>query len=222
MIGAAIVILAVIVFVYLQSRPLPTPSVSGYVQITHDGDPKFLVGTDGSRLYLYEFASEGGVAAQVSATGGEVARVSVPIPTMVSMSVSPDGSSLLVADEIGQTSFHGPLWSVPVLGGSPRKVGNIDSQSAAYSPDGQIIVYGLGNDLFRAKSDGSEPRKLASFPDMTFDPVWSPDGSVIRIRVGGGPSNQGELWEIAADGSNASRNGTSPGWNVRFASDRLV
>ena len=32
--------------------PLPVPKVSNYVQLTHDGQPKALVGTDGSRLYL--------------------------------------------------------------------------------------------------------------------------------------------------------------------------
>src|SRR6516165_4793564 len=34
-------------------RPQPVPKVSNYVQLTHDGQPKELVGTEGSRLYLY-------------------------------------------------------------------------------------------------------------------------------------------------------------------------
>ena len=40
------------VLAYLFTRPLPVPKVSNYVQLTHDGEPKQLVGTDGSRLYL--------------------------------------------------------------------------------------------------------------------------------------------------------------------------
>ena len=39
---------------------------------------------------------------------------------MTLLAVSPDGGTLLVADEVGQTAFHGPLWALPVLGGSPR------------------------------------------------------------------------------------------------------
>jgi hypothetical protein len=38
--------------VYYWTRPAPVPQVSNYKQLTHDGEPKFLVGTDGSRLYL--------------------------------------------------------------------------------------------------------------------------------------------------------------------------
>jgi serine/threonine protein kinase len=94
---------------YLESRPLPTPSVSGYVAVTHNGTLKYLTGTDGARLYFDEVASQGAGIAQVSATGGEVAQVQIPTPTMRLMDVSPDGSTLLVADEVGQTAFRGPL-----------------------------------------------------------------------------------------------------------------
>jgi eukaryotic-like serine/threonine-protein kinase len=207
-----LVLLGVALLFYFQSRPLPTPSVSDYLPITHDGNLKGLVGTDGSRLYLDEFASEGRMAAQVSAAGGEVARVSVPSPTMVPLDVSPDGATLLVADEVAGTAFHGLLWSVPVLGGSPRKLGDIDAQAAAFSPDGQGIVYSLANDLFVAKSDGSEPHKLASLPGPVFDPAWSPNRSVIRFRIGGGAKSHGVIWEVAADGTNPRP--LFPGWHA--------
>ena len=210
-IGAGAVALAAIVLGYLDSRPLPPPSVSGYVPVTHDGNSKSLVGTDGSRLYLDEFATEGGVVAQVSATGGEVARVSLPAPTMAPLAVSPDGATLLVADEVGQTAFHGPLWSVPVLGGSPRKLGDTAAQAASFSPDGQKIIYADGNDLKVANSDGSEPHKLVSLPDLPVESAWSPDGSVIRFRLGGGMSFIGALWEVASDGTNLHP--LLPGWH---------
>lgn len=209
--GTGVLVLAAAIVVYFQARPLAPPSVSGYVPVTHDGNPKYLVGTDGARLYLGEFAAEGGVVAQVSATGGDVARVSVPAPTMAPLAVSPDGATLLVADEVGQTAFHGPLWSVPVLGGSARKLGEIDTPSAAFSPDGQMIAYCSGNDLFVAKSDGGESRKLLSLPDAVFDPVWSPDTKSIRFRLGGGFNSLGSLWEVAADGTNP--HALFPGWH---------
>jgi hypothetical protein len=40
------------VLAYLWTRPEPVPRVSNYVQLTHDGQPKGLVGTDGLRLYV--------------------------------------------------------------------------------------------------------------------------------------------------------------------------
>ena len=199
-------------FIYLQSRPLPVPTVSGYVPVTHDGNPKYLVGTDGARLYFADITSEGPVIAQVSASGGEVAHVPVPAPTMFLLAVSPDGATLLVADEVGQTAFRGPLWALPVLGGSPRRLGATAGQAAAYSPDGRMIAYSDGKDLFTAKSDGAESHKLISLPDLVFDLAWSPDGTVIRFRVGGFTTTQGSLWQVSVDGTNLHP--LLPGWRT--------
>ena len=207
-----VAVLVVAAFVYLQSRPLPQPKVSGYVQVTHDGNLKHLVGTDGSRIYLNEFTSGGWRVAQVSSSGGEVAPVPVPAPTMFLLAVSPDGATLLVDDEVGQTAFHGPLWAVPMLGGSPRRLGEAAGQDATWSPDGQMIVYCDGHDLWLAKSDGSEPRKLVSAPDQTLDPAWSPDGGVIRLRVGGGITRRGSLWQVSVNGKDLHP--LLPAWHV--------
>jgi len=194
--GLAVVAL----LVYVESRPLAPPRVSGYVQITHDGNAKYLVGTDGSRLYFNESGSAHRIW-QVSSSGGEVAQVPVPAPTMAPLAVSPDGATLLVADEVGQTAFRGSLWGLPVLGGPGRRLGDKAGNAAAWSPDGQMIVYVDGRDLFLAKSDGSEGRKLVSAPDAATDPVWSPDGTTIRYRVGGALATRGTLWQVSVDGT---------------------
>ena len=198
--GLALIVLAGLA--YVASRPLPVPSVSGYVAITHDGNRKSIVGTDGARLYVGEFSSEGNLFGQVSANGGEVAKVPLPTATMAQLAVSPDGSTLLAADWVGQTAFHGPLWAVPVLGGSPRKLGNAAAQVGEFSPDGQTIAYGDGNDLDLINSDGTGQRKLISLPATVFDPAFSPDGSVIRFRVGGNIFGAGALWEVSLNGKN--------------------
>ena len=208
--GLGLAVLALLA--YLASRPLPAPSVSGYSAVTHDGYVKGLVGTDGARLYFNEFPSEGPAIAQVSITGGEVAHVPVPAPTMLLLEVFPDGATLLVADEVGQTSFQGPLWGLPVLGGSPRRLGDIKAQAAACSPDGQTIVYAEGKDLFLAKIDGGQSRKLVSLPDFAFDLAWSPDGKMIRFRISDVLAGQGSLWEIAANGANL--HALLPGWRT--------
>jgi serine/threonine protein kinase/Tol biopolymer transport system component len=208
--GFSLVVIASLI--YLQSRPLPVPTVSGYVPVTHDGDPKYLAGTDGARLYFGDFPSEGPVIAQVSASGGDVAHVPVPAPTMLLLAVSPDGATLLVADEVGQSSFRGPLWALPVLGGSPRRLGATAGQAAAYSPNGLLIAYSDGKDLFTAKSDGAESHKLISLPDVVYDPAWSLDGTLIRFRVGGFSNTQGSLWQVSVDGTNLHP--LLPGWRT--------
>ena len=196
--GLGLVVIALLI--YFQSRPLPPPKVSAYVQVTHNGSQKRLIGTDGARFYFNEYASTGSGIAQVSGSGGEVARVPVPAPTMWLLAVSPDGARLLVVDEVG-TASNGPLWALPVLGGSPRRLGEAVGQAAAWSPDGQMIVYANGHDLFLAKSDGAEPHKLVSAPDQAFDPVWSPDGTVIRFSVGGHVAPQRSVWQVSINGT---------------------
>jgi hypothetical protein len=212
---AASVIIAVVALVYAQSRPVLPPAVSGYVPITHDGNPKWLVGTDGARLYFGELPASGAILAQVSTSGGEVARVPAAAATMSPLDVSPDGSALLAADEIGPTSFSGYLWEVPVLGGSARKLGNAFGHAAASSPDGKMIVYAKERDLFVANRDGSQPYKLITLPDPANELVWSPDGRAIRFRVGaaGPPSRPGALWEVSVDGKNLHAL-LAPGWRT--------
>jgi eukaryotic-like serine/threonine-protein kinase len=196
-VGGGLGFLVIALLIYFQSRPLPPPKVSGYVPVTHDGMPKILVGTDGARLYFNE--TYAGIA-EVSVAGGEVVHVSVPAPTMFLLAVSPDGATLLMANELGATEFTGPLWEVPVLGGSSRRLGEAAGQAAAWSPDGQMIAYANGYDLFVAKSDGTEPHKLVSAPDQPFYPAWSPDGTTIRFTTG---RTGGSLWQVAVNGTDA-------------------
>jgi eukaryotic-like serine/threonine-protein kinase len=204
-------LVVIALLVYFQSRPLPPPKVSGYVPITRDGNLKILVGTDGARLYFNEFSSAGLSVAQVSSSGGEVARVPVPATTPVLLGVSPDGATLLIADVLG-TRFKGPLWGVPALGGSPRRLGDTVGQSAAWSPDGQMIVYANGSDLFLANRDGTDSRKLVTAPDVALDPAWSPDGTVIRFSVGGPSPLPSSLWQVSINGT--SLHPMFPAWHT--------
>jgi Tol biopolymer transport system component len=97
-----------------------------------------------------------------------------------------------------------------VLGGSPRRLGDITAQAAAWSPDGQTIVYADGSALFLANSDSGESHKLVSMPSSIFEPAWSPDGTTIRFRAGGDFSSQGTLWEVSVKGKNPHP--LLPGW----------
>jgi serine/threonine protein kinase/WD40 repeat protein len=200
-------------FIYLQSRPLPIPAVSGYVPITHDLNQKELVGTDGTRLYFNDYAPAGTEVAQVSVSGGEVAPISVPSPTMQLLSVSPDGATLLMYDPVGATQFQAPLWEVPVLGGSASRLGEAVGHIGVWSPDGQTLAYINGRDLFLAKHDGSEPRKFFRFPGMAFYPSWSPDGAEIRLTIlAERGSWMDSLWQVPISG--ADPHPLLPAWHT--------
>ena len=138
--------------------------------------------TDGTRLYFVD--GQTGLS-QTSVTGGETVAIPTTIQNAAFVSLfdlSPNRSELLLASYQG-TTYGGPLWTVPVLGGSPRQLGNLEAHSAAWSPDGARIAYSKGNEIFLAKSDGSEPRRLLITAGTSGDLRWSPDGTILRFTV---------------------------------------
>ncbi|HVO62123.1 MAG TPA: protein kinase, partial [Terriglobales bacterium] len=202
---ALTVLLGVCVVAYFWMRPAHVPRVSNYVQLTHDGQQKYLVGTDGSRLYL-GIGSPAYYSAEMSISGGIPTRIPVASPQMAPLGLSPNGSELLVVDGTGDP-LKGPLWSTPILGGSPRRLAQTEGQDAAWSPFGTMLAYTNENSLFVAKADGTEAHKLITMENTRFmySPVWSPDESHLRFNA------KGFLWEVGVDGGNLHR--VLPGWN---------
>jgi eukaryotic-like serine/threonine-protein kinase len=208
---AAVLLGILLAGVYWLSRPPAKPQVTGMVQLTDDGHAKDgALLTDGSRVYFREGSWD---RAQVSVHGGEVAPVtSISLPQALPLDISPDGSEFLVA-QLTTSADQAPLWIAPVLGGSPRRVGNlmVNSfvpaggpllQTAAWSPDMQRIAFARGNDLYTAMPDGSDVKELASLPGEGFAVHWSPNGSHLGITVLNTKTGAHSLWELGADGTN--------------------
>jgi serine/threonine protein kinase/Tol biopolymer transport system component len=185
--------------------PVAPLKIGRSAQITNDGRGKVLAGTDGSRLYLQYTSSvvaQSSPIGQVPSSGGEVAPIAVPSVSMQILSVAPDGASLLVSDEPG-TAFDGPLWALPVLGGAPRRLAEAKGHAGAWSPDGRRLVFAKGNELFLAKSDGTEPESLGTLEGWPSAIQWSPDASVLRLTLKDQKTNATSLWEVGANGRNA-------------------
>jgi serine/threonine protein kinase/Tol biopolymer transport system component len=198
---------------YRYLAPLPSLQVGSSAQITNDGRAKLLAGTDGSRLYLQYTTSvvaNSSPIGQVSVAGGEVAPIAAPTLSMQILSVSNDGASLLVSDEPG-TAFDGPLWALPVLGGSPRRLGDAMGHAGAWSPDGRRLVFAKGGELFIANSDGTDSQSLATTTGWPSALRWSADGSLLRFTLKDQKTNATALWETTVDGK-ISRP-LLPGWH---------
>ena len=209
--GAALIVAAVLAFLF---RPaLPPPRITGSTQVTNDGHDKYRMVTDGSRIYFSSLSGLNSSLYQVSTAGGDTVAVQTSISNPNVLDISPDRSELLVASCVGELEDC-PLWILPVLGRSPRRLGNVVASwgAAAWSPDGREVVYAQANSLYRAKIDGTEWRKIVSVATggTPYWPRWSPDGSRLRFSVQTQTSGT-SLWEVAADGNNLHP--LLSGWN---------
>ncbi len=212
-IGAAA--LAVVAVVAWLLRPsLPPPRITGSTQITHDGLPKTFGGqltatvlTDGPRLFVQESVGGHFVVAQVSASGGETVPIPTPFQNVGLDNISPDKSELLIGTFTG-VELEQPLWAVPVLGGSPRRLGNVVATDGTWMPNGDLLV-ARGNDLQVVNPETNATHKFASLPDFTYWLRWSPDGRSLRFTVSEATGGV-HLWEVKADGSRMHR--LLPNW----------
>ncbi len=176
-------------------RPWPIPRVSAYTQLTNDGRMKGLLGTDGVRLYFYE---TGHWISQVAVGGGEPAVLPMPSPTFKVFDLAPDGASLLAIDVA--TYGEGPVWSVPIPGGPPHRIGSLTASWATWSSDGGRIAYAKHGDLFVAQSDGSVSRRVTTVAGGIARIAWSPDGRRIRFTVYDDQRHLQNLREVSLDG----------------------
>jgi Tol biopolymer transport system component/DNA-binding winged helix-turn-helix (wHTH) protein len=209
-IGAAIVCGAGF---WIFHRPMPSPHITDYIQLTHDSKFKEVAATDGNRIYVNLLETDAVLQAPI--TGGELAPIPIqfpgeerPIPGLAPgdfpfvYDLSKDGSTFLCA---GPTYS---LWSVTTTGNLIRLLGT--AQGAAWSPDGRNIVYTWRGDIFLMRSDGTDSRMLVpskAFPDASqsnSDLSWSPNGSHIRF------TRDHELWEVSPSGSDLRS--LLPGW----------
>ena len=207
-------VVAAMAGVYYSSQNAPAPKVENYVQLTHDGAPKTLIGTDGSRLFLNLAAADYVGLSEMSVSGGDPSKTLIlPSKSMFPVALSPDGANLLVIDGRGIPPT-GPLWSVPVLGASPRRLGDIEAQDAVWSHDGNKLAYTNGRDLFVAEADGTGARKVVSMEDggLLFNPVFSPDGNGLRFNAQASIGTPSTLWDVASKGGKLHR--VTPDWNV--------
>jgi DNA-binding winged helix-turn-helix (wHTH) protein/Tol biopolymer transport system component len=206
---AAIIIAGILAtFAWYLHPPLPPPRITGYSQITHDGHQKVLVGTDGTRLYFNQMSGPSLAAsiAEVAISGGGTAQVPVPIPDPLLLDVSPDGSDFLIYSDSAKLPGT-TLWNVRILGGSKRRLTDLDGDSAcaAFSPDGNSAAYAQQLDIYVVRSDGTEAHKLVSTGNDVCHIVWSPDGGAIRFTM------KDRSWEVSSNGSGLHE--VIPGWH---------
>jgi eukaryotic-like serine/threonine-protein kinase len=224
--AASALVLAAVIAAFLLARPLPPPRVLALNQITSDHQEKSPpILTDGSRLYLNTGTYPLRKPYQTSTTGGESIQLPIELTNPSLLDTSPDGSKLLV----GSHSYNpyafkaDTLWTTPVLGGSPTRLGDLVVGDAAWSPDGQQLVYckEKEKELGVARSDGTGPHTLLTLTGIPSFPRWSPDGKKIRFTLEPvllfnwsrftTQMPESSLWEVSIDGTRLHP--LLPGWH---------
>ena len=204
---AAVIMATVAMLTYIWERGSAVPTVSNYVQLTRDGHEKWLVGTDGARLYLGLGNSDSPKIGEISVVGGDVRILPTPpAANMIPLDLSSDGSELLAVDGKG-SPYHGKLWSLHVPVGAPSRLGDAEGSAGSWSPDGKALAYSNGSAIFLARADGSEPRKLSMTKTMNHVNfiAWSPASAHLRFQASGSPTDPRILWEISTKGGDPQR-----------------
>ena len=187
---ATIVVIAVLVLVAswrwrAQSRE--QLKVLRFSQLTNDGLLKSgPMATDGVRIYFTEtLPGQLRSIAQVPTTGGEVVHLPNPLRLPRVLDLSRDGSELLLGNPedtgVGEDSTADSLWVQPVTGGSPRRVGSVLVNDAAWGAQSATVVYGDGDSVFLINQDGTGSHQLLSQPGSPHSFSFSPNGQVLRF-----------------------------------------
>jgi serine/threonine protein kinase/Tol biopolymer transport system component len=202
--------------------PPAIPVVESVAQLTGNPHPKSNLFTDGARIYFNEGWRNVKIA-QVSVTGGPMVPIETKLADPYISGVARDGSALLAFIYDADNSSH--LWSIPLPAGEPRRLGSAAVQSADVFPDGRLVLSAGQEDVLVAENNGSNPRKLVSFPGKVTGVIAvSPDGGRVLLAVAATGDNKYDTWEITADGSGLReiRKGSpdeccfSWGWDGRY------
>src|ERR1700733_13457260 len=179
---------------------------SNFVQITNDGQAKQgPIVSDGLRLYFREGTSNHYILAQAAVTGGEATALPTSLQAPYILDMAPNRSGLLVgssgpeASTLATPSNTGsmpPLWIFSLPGGALRRAGQTAANAATWSPDGSEMAFVDGAVLYRARSDGSDAREVATLPGAGSWLRWSPDGSRLGLTIFDKTTGQSSLWQV--------------------------
>jgi len=137
--------------------------------------------------------------------------VESPLASAEIYDISQRNSQLLVRGTAEGSETESPIWILPVPAGSPRKVGDVLAHAAAWTPDGQRILFANGSKLLLCDPDGTDRADFVKVNGVPFGLRYSPDGMRVRFSVRDPNQRSYAIWEVDADGKNL--HAILPNWN---------
>ena len=142
----------------------------------------------------------------MSVKGGATAPLRAAIGTMSILDISPDGAEfLLLQSDLNDETQRGTIWTMPVLGGAAKRLGNITARGASYSPDGKLIAFNENESVYVCDSDGQNVKEIWNTHHMVpGNPAFSPDSKRLRVTVSRSilEDDLTRIWELNVDGTN--------------------
>jgi serine/threonine protein kinase len=204
LIALALVAAAIVVVVAYRARPslvtstIPRvhrltdfPGIEEFPAISPDGKSVAFTATANGRQQIFVRLIAGGMPIQI--TNEDVEH---QLPRW-----SPDGNSLVYFAPARANEVEGEIWSIPALGGSPRRI--IASIGGGdVSREGRLTCFRLSNrhvQLISSSLSGTDARVIAdSVAGYHLYPRWSPNGRQIAFQRGDGVRY--DIFVIARDG----------------------
>ncbi len=212
-IGTAAVLCA-IAWVALAGRGTPAnPAPLPMEQLTFSSETKSPpIFTDGSRVYFVSAHNP----VEMSVKGGATAPLRAAIGTMSILDISPDGSEfLLLQSDLNDETQRGAIWTMPVLGGAAKRLGNITARGASYSPDGKLIAFNEKQSVYVCDAEGQNVKEIWNTHHMVpGNPAFSPDSKKLRVTVSRSilEDDLTRIWELNVDGSDLHLLPLPEGW----------
>ena len=157
--AAAVVCICAAAWVALSGRgTLADSAPLSMEQLTFSSETKNpSIFTDGSRIYFVS----GHDPVEMSIKGGATAPLRAAIGAMSILDISPDGSEfLLLQNNLNDETQRGTIWTMPVLGGTAKRLGNITARGGSYAPDGKLIAFNEKESVYLCDADGQNVKEL--------------------------------------------------------------
>ncbi|MDQ3417834.1 MAG: hypothetical protein M3541_03485 [Acidobacteriota bacterium] len=184
-------------------------SLSESPRLEHEGASDYVLSNNGTLAYVA--GSEARYAQRIVWVDRAGAVETLPLPERdyEAVALAPDGQRAVVQQREGIIGLW--LFDFARRSLTPFAITGGSSQGAAWTPDGQRIVYrgtrGGTRNLYWKSADGSgEEERLTTKPDVVQTPSSvSPDGEWLLFTEGGGTLNRQGAWAMRLTGDRTPR-----------------